>query len=300
VQKGEVRLGFTEEKSHTVIDIHTCPVLEPALMEVLPALLRQIASMKKPSLISAVHLTALDAGLDMILQPRTPLSNTDKTAWRQWAEMRHIVRLAEQTEVHPPHILHDTEQACVMFADVSVALPVGAFLQASHAGEAALVEKILQGLHGCTHVADLYAGCGTYSFPLARNGMRVAAFEGSQEMIAAAHNAALAHGLDTYLSATVRDLFTHPLHASELVSYDSIVINPPRNGALPQVQEIAKSAVPTVVYVSCNPATFARDAGHLLAHGYRMTHITGIDQFTWSRHLELVAVFARMQTAMPA
>jgi 23S rRNA (uracil1939-C5)-methyltransferase len=148
-------------------------------------------------------------------------------------------------------------------------------------------------LKGCDTIADLYSGCGTYSFPLIRQSQRVSAYEGASEMAAAMNDACVAGDLDERIETTVRDLFADPLSAGELNHFDGIVINPPRNGALPQVQAISQSGVGKVVMVSCDPATFKRDAKALLDGGYTLTLAVPIDQFYWSRHLELVAVFER-------
>ena len=187
-----------------------------------------------------------------------------------------------------PETLYDSGAALVCFGGQHVALPVGAFLQASEAGEAALVEEVLAGLSGCKRVADLYSGCGTFSFPLAGQGAFVTSFEGDSTMITALND--VAHDA---VKGQVRDLFNNPLSAKELNAFDGLVINPPRNGALPQMQQIAKSQVSRVVMVSCDPATFKRDACCLLDEGYTLERIVPVDQFTWSRHLEVVGVFSR-------
>jgi 23S rRNA (uracil1939-C5)-methyltransferase len=165
-------------------------------------------------------------------------------------------------------------------------------LQATQVGQAAITDFILQNLRG-KNVVDLYSGCGTYSFPIAQTGANVRAFEGSYEMVLAFNNAIRQNGLDDKMSAQTRDLFKNPVRADELKNFDTIIINPPRNGALPQTQQIAKAGVANVIMVSCNPATFERDAKCLLQAGYIIDKIVPIDQFLWSNHLELVASFKK-------
>ena len=148
-------------------------------------------------------------------------------------------------------------------------------------------------LQGCEYIADLYSGCGTYSFPLLAQAKRVSAYEGNDAMIAAMHNAILKAKLENKMSATARDLYKNPLTATELKHYDGIVINPSRNGALPQVKQIANSHLKKLVMVSCSPNSFKRDAKHLLDAGWRMIEATPIDQFYWSAHLEIVAIFTK-------
>jgi 23S rRNA (uracil1939-C5)-methyltransferase len=298
VHKHAVKLGFMEEKSHAVVDLEHCHVVEPAIMRALPLLKQQITLMKKPAQVISVHLTALNAGTDMLLHLRTNPSISEKEAWQCFAATHSIIRLAVQRENDHPFILYDSNCATISHAGTEVAYPVGAFLQASRAGEAAIIHCVVDALRHCTHVVDLYAGCGTYTLHLAQHVERITALEGDQEMVSALHNAIHAAGLDQRLHTQMRDLFASPLRASELAAYDGVVINPPRNGALPQMHEIARSGVATVVMVSCNPATFQRDALVLLRAGYRITSLTPIDQFTWSRHLELVASFTKENGAL--
>ncbi len=293
VHKGEVSLGFLKNKSHELVDVRQCPVLEPALERFLPTLKGQIVAMRKPSMIARVHLTLLDAGIDMLLSLHAPLKPGDRQGWVEFSQASPIVRLAVRHGEDYPLILHDTEQAVIHHGGVAVTLPAGAFCQASAAAEGMMKTLVSEALRNCSSVIDLYAGCGTFSFPLAAGGRRVTAVEGSQEMISAMYNAMCAAGLERYMTAETRDLFFSPVPAAQLAAYEGIVINPPRNGALPQVKQIAASGVERVVMVSCNPATFQRDADCLLQAGYRLAELTPVDQFTWSRHLELVAVFRK-------
>jgi 23S rRNA (uracil1939-C5)-methyltransferase len=260
VNKGAISLGFLQEKTHTVVDVQICPVLEPALMAVIAPIKIQLAAMKKPSSIMAVQLTALDAGVDMMLCVRGALKPVDLEAWVAFAKTQSIIRLALQIEGGHPTLLYDTGGATIRHAEAIVAFPIGAFLQASKRAEAAMVARVTKAVEGCDRVLDLYAGCGTYSFPIAEQAARVVAVEGMAEMVAAVQNALRTYGYEARMEALVRDLFVNPLRASELAAYDAIVINPPRGGALPQVKEITRSGVGIVVMVSCNPATFQRDA----------------------------------------
>ena len=227
----------------------------------------------------------------------------DKETLIAFAEASPLVRLTIQVQpkrvsrrvpqAEDPVTLYDTDQATITFADVEVMLPPGAFLQATRAGQEAITAQVVKHLQHRDMIADLYSGCGTYSFPLIQHANRVSAYEGVSEMAAAMNNACVRHGLDERMQTTVRDLFSDPLSAEELNAFDGVVINPPRNGALPQVKQIGKSKIRQVVMVSCDPSTFKRDASALLAAGYTLTEVTPIDQFTWSHHLEVVAAFHR-------
>jgi 23S rRNA (uracil1939-C5)-methyltransferase len=185
----------------------------------------------------------------------------------------------------------------VVFAGVRVALPPRGFLQATHEGEQALVAAVLaavetagrMGGKPARSVADLFCGAGAFAFPLARAGLQIHAIDADAAMLQAVTGAR-----GTYrITAEQRDLFTRPLSASELLRFDAVIFDPPRAGARAQAAELARSAVPVIVAVSCNPSTFARDARILTDGGYRLETVTPVDQFLWSPHLELVAIFRR-------
>lgn len=295
VAKGQVRLGFFAPQSHQMVDLQECPVTEAAITRIMPALKDCLQTLKKPGRIKAVGLTVLDHGLDAVLVTDGALHAEDKERLIGFAKEYAILRLSESAgdDTHVPVGFYDSGKATLTLGEVEVAFPAGGFVQASRLGQQEITARVVRYLGGCRRVADLYAGCGTYSFPLAMQCDAVSAFEGSAEMVAAMHNAILRHGLDVRMRAESRDLYARPLTAAEIDCYDGVVINPPRNGALPQVKAIAASNLPKLAMVSCNPATFLRDAKHLLAHGYRLAEVTPNDQFTWSAHLELVALFTK-------
>jgi 23S rRNA (uracil1939-C5)-methyltransferase len=298
VRKGVVKMGFFASQSHRLVPLEECQICDPRLMALLPIFQACLAGLKKPGRILALHVTLLEAGVDATLMVSKSLTEGDRQSIRQFARSNPLVRVSEQhsgegQELLSPRILHDTQQAKISLGGVSVALPVGAFLQATEAGQEAITRQVLQHLQGCKAVLDLYAGCGTYSFPLAGQVERVSAFEASVEMIAAMHNALMGQGLEGRMQASARDLVQSPLAVQELQGFDGMVINPPRSGALPQVKMIARSQLPRLVMVSCNPLTFQRDATILLNSGYRLTELLPIDQFYWSSHLELVASFEK-------
>jgi 23S rRNA (uracil1939-C5)-methyltransferase len=182
------------------------------------------------------------------------------------------------------------------FGDVTVEPPPGGFLQPTAAGEKLLVEAVLAGIPaGAKRVADLYAGCGTFTFPLAGR-CRVHAVEGDSTALAALWTAARRADLAGRVSIEERDLAREPLDPAELNGLDGVVFDPPRTGAREQAMALAASAVPAVVAVSCNPATFARDARILIDGGYTLMEVLPVDQFPWSGHLELVGRFLRPAT----
>ena len=177
-----------------------------------------------------------------------------------------------------------------MLNDVAVALPPGSFLQASKTGETALADFTCDALRDARIITDLFAGVGSFTFPLAAHA-RIHAVEGDDELTnglqAAANRAVLP------VTSEPRDLFHRPLLTEELNAYDGLVFDPPRAGAKAQAEEIARSNIPTVVAISCNPVTFARDVKTLIEGGYRLGRILPVDQFLFSPHIEIAAVLKR-------
>ena len=190
--------------------------------------------------------------------------------------------------------------AITTLSGITVRPPPGAFLQATEAGERAIVDAVLRGLPARLparpRIAELYAGCGTLTFTLAgaRTGaLRVAAWEGDAASVGALQQGINQGGLAGRVTATQRDLVRQPLSAKELAGFAVVVLDPPHAGAAAQTAQIAAAGVPTVVYVGCNPATFGRDARLLHGAGYALAGATAIDQFLWSARVETVCVFRR-------
>jgi 23S rRNA (uracil1939-C5)-methyltransferase len=172
-----------------------------------------------------------------------------------------------------------------------VVLPPGAFLQATAAGEAALAALVIEHCGTSKSVADLFAGVGPFALRLAERA-KVMAADNDADAVAALTEAAKTPRLKPIV-AERRDLYQRPFLARELARLDAVVFDPPRQGAERQARELAASAAPIVVAVSCNPATFARDARILVDGGYRLTRVTPVDQFLYSAHVELVALFEK-------
>lgn len=281
-----VRLGFNARASRRVVDAAGCIVLAPPLMSVLPTLRSALAKVMPEGGQADVTMTLCDSGLDMAVTTKLALSLQAREVLAETADRADLARLTWQGE---PVAIRRTPR--ITFGGVAVDLPPAAFLQPTAEGEAALVAAVTGWLAGCKTVADLYAGCGTFTFPLAREA-RVLAAEGDESALAALAASARRAALPQ-ITAVQRDLARDPLSADELKRFDGVVFDPPRAGARAQAEQLARSKVPTVVAVSCDPATFARDARILVDGGYRLEEVRPIDQFVWSPHLELAALFRR-------
>jgi 23S rRNA (uracil1939-C5)-methyltransferase len=283
----QVLLGFNAEASHRVIDMRECHILRPelfALVAPLRALLAEVAPQRGAA---AVRMTLADQGVDLLLEKVEADGLAASEALSAFADRHKLARLAlddgygAQTRWEPVPVT-------VTLGGTPVPLPHGAFLQATVEGEAALVAAVREAAGEARLVADLFAGIGTFS--LALQG-RVLAVEGARD--AALALKAGADQAQRTVFVDHRDLFRRPLVEAELNRFEAVVLDPPRAGAKEQVPILARSSVPRIAYVSCNPATFARDAAALLAGGYRLDWVKPVGQFRWSTHVELVGAFIR-------
>ncbi len=278
-------VGFHGRHSDTITEITDCHLLDPGLMAAIPAA-RQLAILgasRKAEL--AVSATLSNSGLDLSVSGGKPLDGRLRATLGQAADTLGLARLSWDGEA-----VAQREPPMQSLGPARVLPPPGAFLQATPQGQAALVGAVEEILAGASRIADLFAGCGTFTLPLARNA-EVHAVEGDAAMIAALdHGWRRAQGLKR-VTVEARDLFRRPLLADELARFDGVVLDPPRAGAEAQMRELARARIPVIAYVSCNPLSFARDAAGLAKAGYDLEWIVTVDQFRWSVHTELAAAF---------
>lgn len=281
----EVTLGYHRRRSQTLFALEECPVLVPAIVEKL-ASLRAIAE----AVIdreARITVLATPAGLDVAVDGPPLINATASSKLAQITGEGGIARVAVAAEV-----VIERAKPALAIGGVTLVLPPGAFLQAVAEAEEALVAHVMAAVGKARSIADLFAGIGTFTFALARRA-RVLAVDSDKSAVAALSNAARhAQGLKA-IEGRVRDLFRDPLSPRELDQFDAVVFDPPRAGAKAQAEALAKSKVRTLIAVSCNPATLARDARILVDGGYRLESVTPIDQFLYSAHVEAVAIFRR-------
>jgi 23S rRNA (uracil1939-C5)-methyltransferase len=286
-----VSLGLHRQRSKEVVDLTTCLVLHPtlvALFSPLRALLRRLQCFRSEASVIA---NLLDSGPDLLLRTDAPLTLPDRLALSEFAQAHSLPRIAFVQANEEPEPIVLLRPPTIEFSGVTVTPSPGAFLQASRSGEAAIIEAVLSALPRKGRVAELYAGCGTLTFALARK-MRVAAWDGDAASVNALRGAANHAGLAGRVEVTRRDLTRQPLQPKELSAFSAVVLDPPYAGAGGQVVQIAAAKNPVVIYVSCNPTTLARDARTLHQAGYRLTAAQPVDQFLWSGELESVSTFA--------
>ena len=286
-------IGFQARASHRIVDIVECPLLEPALVALIAPLGEMFAGLLEPNRRAEALVTLTGTGIDLLIAAPKPPNLDQRQRLIDFANHHDLPRISWSAKGDDePELIVLRRAVQVTFGGVAVDLPPGGFLQPSAVGEAVLVATVTAATAEARHIADLYAGCGALSFALAGHA-RVHAVEGARAMTTAIERAAARAGLAGRITCETRDLDRRPLLAKELKRFDAVVFDPPRAGAKHQAEALAASRVPLVVALSCNPASFARDARILIDGGYAMAEVQPIDQFLWSAHVELTAVFKR-------
>ena len=270
-------IGFNAQASHRIVDMRECHILRPELFA-LVAPLRRL-----PKGRAGATMTLADQGVDLLLEGVSAEGLEAAEAMTGFARDNNLARLALD-DGYGPQTVWEPEPLTVTLSGTPVALPHGAFLQATADGEAALVAAVRDAVRGAGIVADLFAGLGTFALAL---GGKVYAAEGARDAVLALKAAGRGLFVDH------RDLYRRPLDTAELDRFEAIVLDPPRAGAKEQIAQLATSDVPRIAYVSCNPATFARDAKMLVDGGYRLDWVQPVGQFRWSTHVELAARLTR-------
>ncbi len=278
----QVLLGFNEETSSSIVDLNACHVLRPELFALTPSLRRLLATLLRDRERASVAMTLADQGVDLKFGGFEADGLAAVEALSAFGADNRLARLSLD-EGYGPSVRYAPGEVTITLSGVPVTLPEGAFLQATADGEAALVTAVRAALSGASKVADLFAGLGTFALAL----------PGKVHAVEGARDAALALGATRQVGVEHRDLFRRPLSVNELNRFDGVILDPPRAGAKEQITQIAPSKVARLAYVSCNPATFARDAKALIEGGYRLDRITPVGQFRWSTHVELAAAFSR-------
>ena len=293
VKKGEkLFMGFHRLNSHQIVDMQECPVLTEPLQKSLPYLREAMEKILEPFQKAKIFLLEIDNNVDVGLeiQGYSELTEVQKEILKTiayqagWARLQFRYRKKFEA-------LHQSAEIVANFSGLQVQVDPWAFLQASSIAEKwmqEIVSDVLQDIVSPKRFLDLFSGRGTFTGVMAKFAS-VDAFEGDPKSILALQNAVK----DLPIIANIRDLFADPLSASEINIYDAVVIDPPRAGAKAQCEQIAKSTIATIVYISCGPETFAKDAAILVSSGYKLEKVIPIDQFLWSSHLELVGIFRK-------
>jgi len=281
VGKGGV-IGFNAAKSHQIVDMRECHILRPELFELVQPLRELLAGLLQPKRPAEVQVTLVDRGSDVLLKGLSVEGLQAIESLTAFAMKHRLARLSIDQGLGP-ETQYEPQPATITLSGIPVVFPPGGFLQATEDGEAALVEAVREACGEGARAADLFSGLGTFAL-----AMKAAyAAEASRDAAAALQRAA------PNMQVEHRDLYRRPLDAAELKPFDAMILDPPRAGAEEQVAALAESSVAKIAYVSCNPATFARDAKILTDGGYRLSWVKPVGQFRWSTHVELAAAFCQ-------
>ena len=277
---GRVLIGFHGAGTHQVVDMHECHVLEPRLFALVAPLRKLLGALMGKS--GEIQMTLADQGVDVALKGVATEGLAAVEALTAFCERHKLARLTID-EGYGPEPRFEPRPVTISLSGTPVAMPPGAFLQATADGEAALVEAVREAVGEARRPLDLFSGLGTFALAL----------PGDATGAEAARDAVLGLMATRRVTAVHRDLYRRPFDTAELAAFDAVVLDPPRSGALEQVRQLSKSSVERIAYVSCNPATFARDAELLVAGGYSLDWVRPVGQFRWSTHVELASAFSR-------
>ncbi len=284
-----VQIGLHRRRSTDVVDMHACPILHPTLFALVQALRPVLLRLEGLKSRGEASVNLVDNGPDLLLRTDADLTARDRAALAVFAQANAVPRISA-TRIGSI----DTEPAAALsrpmltFNGHPTAVPTGTFLQASREGEHAIVAAVLRMLPEKTKgpIIELYAGSGSLTHAISTRG-RVIAYEGDAAAAAAVRGAG-----NGRVTVTVRDLARQPLVAADLKGAAAVVLDPPFNGAAPQMPALAASGVP-IIYVSCNPGALTRDSRTLLVGGYKLIAAEAVDQFLWSSQVETIALFRR-------
>lgn len=284
------RLGFFAEKTHDLVEIENDESVEEKISNLISPL-KNFLKKQEENFYTQASITLFDNGLDVIMGvKREP----------NFSQIQQLISFAKDHDLNISYRQKDTPTAVylirknqIFFTDFKIDLDSEVFLQATKSGLDNIIKIIRQNLANNLRVADIYAGFGAYSFAIYDLVKSVNAFEGSKKMIDLLNKNAAKNAISNKVKGFVRDIYSSPLVVRDLKDFDFVIINPPRNGASPQVVEIAKSSIKKLIYVSCNPQSFTRDAEILISSGFKLKKVTAIDQFYATKHLELVAIFEK-------
>ena len=290
-ESGRVRVGFIERGGARLTPLEQCPVLTPVL-EALAPKLAALAALVLPQR-GDVTIACLETsvGVDVAVKGAGRAEALHRTAFPELVAIAEALDLARLSIDGEPIVAR--QQPSLRMGRTLVRPPPAAFVQATALGEENLARLAGEALAGSKRVVDLFSGVGTFALRLAEHA-EVLAVESDAEMLAALKSAADgAGGALKDVQTLRRDLLRTPLSSLEMRKFDGAVIDPPRSGARLQAEQIARAPIRRLAYVSCDPASFARDAPVLIEHGFSLTRVTPVDQFRWSPHIELVGAFER-------
>lgn len=285
----ELKLGFSGAGSHRIVDMQQCEILHPQLFALVEPLRQFLAVIARKKHDFNIEMTLVDQGVDLTIKNFLPEGLEAFERLSKFAQDEGLARLSIDSG-YGPETQWEPEPVTITFNGTAVSFPHGAFLQPTHDGKDTLVSNVKEVVGNASLIADLFSGLGTFALSLAKD-RKIYAAEASRDAIGSLKQAS---NLSKHQIFTEhRDLFRRPLSHEELNKFQTVILDPPRAGAKDQVTQLAQSDVNTICYISCNPASFARDAKTLISSGYKLKQIWPVGQFLWSTHVELVSHFER-------
>lgn len=282
--KGRTLLGYYQRRSQLITDIQTCEVISSELLEAALLFKPLFASLISEGQTIDIFIQKVGKDLDIVV---SGLSSLPKSLVKELGQIPSVGRVSLKTP-RGIQVVSENKLLFISFGSLRVALPPASFLQPTEEGEKTLVQSILSSLPSGQLFADLFSGAGTFSGPLLNHG-EVHAFEDNPHSVRSLSDA----GKGKPLKVFKRELFKNPLRREELNRFDAIIFDPPRAGCPEQSNELARSRCQFLIGISCNPATFSRDALYLIKGGYRLNTLQVVDQFLWSHHVEVIGTFSR-------
>lgn len=287
---GKNRLGFFTKKSNDLIEVENCFAAEKEISNLIFPL-KNFLKKQEQNLFTSCSITLFDNGLDVIFASKKE---------PDFQQNQKLISFAKEFNLNVSYRIKDEISAVflnrknqIFYPNFKLNLGSGNFIQATKSGLDAIIKIIRENIGNGLNIADIYAGFGAYSFAICDLAKSISAFEGDKKMVEAINKNASENDLSHKIKGEICDLFSNPLSKRELKKFDLIIINPPRNGASPQILEITKSEIKTVIYVSCNPQSFKRDCEILTGNGFVNNKLYALDQFFGSKHLELIGVFKK-------
>ncbi|MCG8492903.1 MAG: class I SAM-dependent RNA methyltransferase [Sneathiellales bacterium] len=295
-RKKGVMIGYHVRKSHQVFDVGECPLIHPDLISLVKPLRQMLSSFLPRNSKARLTLTHTLGGPDLLITCAVTPDLEQREILAEFASQNSLSRIScYHEEERLLEVISERKEPLIPVEEHTVSLPPGGFLQATMEGQDKLIELMMQALPKNASILDLFAGCGSFTLPASKNAKSLLAIEGDEDLTKALQTASNAQMLN--ISTDYRDLFRRPLLPEELERFDTVIIDPPRAGAKAQVEELARSTIKKIIFISCNPASFARDARTLIDAGFSMSEITPVDQFLWSPHIELFTVFEKQSMA---
>tara|TARA_R100001244_G_scaffold96522_7_gene72335 strand:+ start:34021 stop:35229 length:1209 start_codon:yes stop_codon:yes gene_type:complete len=285
----QFKLGFSSAGSHRIVDLNQCEIMAPQLFALLAPLRQFLKSAARRKHDMNIEMTLVDQGIDLLISNYEPEGLEQREALSEFAKAHGLARLSVDGG-YGPETQWEPEPVTVTLGGTAVAFPHSGFLQPTREGQQVLIAAMRQAVGDARIVADLFAGLGTFTLALAAD-QKVYAAEGARDAIGALKLAA--NHSTRQIFCEHRDLFRRPLSVEELNRFDAVILDPPRAGAREQILQLAQSDVAKICYISCNPASFARDAKQLCDAGYKLRQVWPVGQFLWSTHVEIVSSFSR-------